>query len=331
MNRIYDNIYKLKSGKRHTHRKKLLSLPSMVLVLVFLSGFVSMAATEGGLEWADGKAVAGWAWDDEDPDRILDVAIEIIPEGTPDTARQTIEPLTAKADRSLSELNITEGEESHGFCVPVDWSRFSGQTFTIRAYALTDGGKTALWGTIPFDRSATGPIAAVPSAGSSKAAGPGGISAQSAADDISSEEKENYGPAAEVPVMDEKPRTSSEDGAAPAAGPGSGPGTSPSKGSAKQGELIGTFSVTGYCGCEICSSGWNMTASGTVPQANHTISADISRFPFGTKLMIDGVVYTVEDKGSGVLGNHLDIFFASHEEAVGYGTQTKEVYAVVSD
>ena len=66
---------------------------------------------------------------------------------------------------------------------------------------------------------------------------------------------------------------------------------------------LGRFTITGYCGCEQCSGGHNLTYSGTVPTPNHTISADLDYFPLGTRLEIDGIVYTVEDKGSFVNGN----------------------------
>ena len=72
-----------------------------------------------------------------------------------------------------------------------------------------------------------------------------------------------------------------------------------------------------------------MTYSGTVPTPGHTISADLSRFPVGTKLWIDGTVYTVEDMGSSVKGNWIDIFYGSHEEALNHGLRSQEVYAVV--
>ena len=80
---------------------------------------------------------------------------------------------------------------------------------------------------------------------------------------------------------------------------------------------MGTFTVTGYCNCEKCSGGHGYTYSGTVPQANHTLSADLTLLPLGTKVMIDDIVYTVEDKGGGVDGKKVDIYFATHEEALG--------------
>jgi len=94
----------------------------------------------------------------------------------------------------------------------------------------------------------------------------------------------------------------------------------------ESGELIGTFTITAYCGCKKCSGGHNKTASGTTPTEGRTIAADTSILPFGTKVVIDGVVYTVEDRGSGVRGNHIDIFFATHARAMAFGRKTMKVY-----
>ena len=76
------------------------------------------------------------------------------------------------------------------------------------------------------------------------------------------------------------------------------------------------------------AGGKNRTKSGTIPQAGHTISADLRVFPLGTKLRINGVVYTVEDSGSGIRGNKLDIFFNSHSQALQYGKRSADVYIV---
>ena len=69
-----------------------------------------------------------------------------------------------------------------------------------------------------------------------------------------------------------------------------------------------------------------LTKSETVPRASHTIAADPSVIPLGTRIVIDDVIYTVEDTGKAVKGMRLDIFFDSHEEAVQYGRQEKYVY-----
>ena len=106
------------------------------------------------------------------------------------------------------------------------------------------------------------------------------------------------------------------------------PSAEPSE-SGTRGSYLGKFDTTAYCNCEsCCSGGFALTYSGTVPTANHTISADITRFPIGTRLMIGDTIYTVEDIGSGVSSNLLDIYFDTHQEALNYGKQTVDVYAV---
>ncbi len=94
----------------------------------------------------------------------------------------------------------------------------------------------------------------------------------------------------------------------------------------KKGSSLGLFSATAYCPR---SGKQSLTYSGTIPQPNHTLSADITILPLGTKVMIDDVVYTVEDIGSGVKGNTVDIFFGSYAEAINFGRQTKELFQVI--
>ncbi|MCM1499655.1 MAG: SH3 domain-containing protein [Clostridium sp.] len=94
----------------------------------------------------------------------------------------------------------------------------------------------------------------------------------------------------------------------------------------ESGECIGTFTITAYCGCDKCSGGSGKTASGTTPTEGRTIAADTSILPYGTQVVIDGIVYTVEDCGSGVKGNHIDIFFSTHKKAKAFGKRTLKVY-----
>lgn len=100
------------------------------------------------------------------------------------------------------------------------------------------------------------------------------------------------------------------------------------KKTALPGESLGIFRISAYCNCDTCSGGHKYTYSGEVPQADHTISADLERFPLGTKLYIGGIVYTVEDMGGGITDNRLDIYFSTHEEALAYGLQDVEVFTV---
>lgn len=95
-------------------------------------------------------------------------------------------------------------------------------------------------------------------------------------------------------------------------------------------ELLGTYLTTGYCPCAACCGKTNgITASGTVARTNHTIAADTGILPFGTQVVINGKVYTVEDRGGAIRGNRIDIFFGSHQEALNYGKQTVRVYRYV--
>lgn len=91
---------------------------------------------------------------------------------------------------------------------------------------------------------------------------------------------------------------------------------------------LGIFTTTGYCSCEECSTGSNLTYTETTPKAGHTIAADINIFPVGTKLMIGNTIYTVEDIGSSVTQNKIDIFYATHEEAVQHGQKQEEVFVI---
>lgn len=100
------------------------------------------------------------------------------------------------------------------------------------------------------------------------------------------------------------------------------------KESGSKGASLGMFTTTGYCNCSECSGGHSLTYSGTVPKANHTVSADLSVFPIGTRLMIGDVIYTVEDMGSSVKGNWLDIYYDNHDAAVAHEMKTQEVFSV---
>ena len=93
--------------------------------------------------------------------------------------------------------------------------------------------------------------------------------------------------------------------------------------SSSQGTYLGTFTLTAYCNCaQCCGTAGNLTASGTVPTAGRTVA--MAGVPFGTQLLINGNVYTVEDLGTPY--GHVDIYFNSHSEALAFGLQSAEVY-----
>ena len=83
----------------------------------------------------------------------------------------------------------------------------------------------------------------------------------------------------------------------------------------------GVYKVTAYCSCMQCCGKTNgITASGAKATANHTIAAP-STFAFGTKVVINGVTYTVEDRGGAIQGNRIDIYMNSHAEALQWGVR----------
>ena len=92
---------------------------------------------------------------------------------------------------------------------------------------------------------------------------------------------------------------------------------------------LGVFSPTRYCPCGSCSGRWGrLTSTGALAAAGHTVAVDPRVIPYGARLMINGVIYTAEDRGGGVRGNHIDIFYDTHEEIRLHGAQAAEVYLV---
>lgn len=93
-------------------------------------------------------------------------------------------------------------------------------------------------------------------------------------------------------------------------------------------ETMYLMRTVAYCACEKCC-GWNtgITYSGTLATQGRTVACNLDKFPIGTKLMIDGHEYIVEDTGS-LSENMIDIYFESHEEALQYGSQWKAVEVI---
>ena len=97
------------------------------------------------------------------------------------------------------------------------------------------------------------------------------------------------------------------------------------------GESLGQVVTSGYCSCPICCGVWSggPTASGVYPTANHTIAVDASNpfVPIGTKVVMNGVEYTVEDTGAFArYGVQFDVYYANHSEALAHGHQTWEAF-----
>ena len=93
-----------------------------------------------------------------------------------------------------------------------------------------------------------------------------------------------------------------------------------------QGKYLGRFKLTAYCTCSICCGKWagGGTASGAAPTPGRTVA--MGGVPFGTKLSINGTIYTVEDRGTAY--GHVDILMGSHAEALQFGLKYADVYQV---
>lgn len=97
------------------------------------------------------------------------------------------------------------------------------------------------------------------------------------------------------------------------------------------GESLGQVVTSGYCNCPICCGIWSggPTASGVYPTANHTLAVDASDpfVPIGTKVVMNGVEYTVEDTGAFArYGVQFDVYYDNHAAASAHGHQTWECY-----
>lgn len=74
---------------------------------------------------------------------------------------------------------------------------------------------------------------------------------------------------------------------------------------------------------EECGKTDGMTASGVVAQEGVTVACD--NLPFGTRVEIDGHIYTVQDRFGGGYTNRLDIFMTDRNRALQFGRQVKSV------
>lgn len=92
------------------------------------------------------------------------------------------------------------------------------------------------------------------------------------------------------------------------------------------GEYLGTYTLTAYCGCESCNGGnTRITAMGVEPSEGWTVACN--SLPLGTQISINGSTYEVQDTGNMDDGT-IDIFMNSHDEALNFGVQSADVYVI---
>ena len=94
------------------------------------------------------------------------------------------------------------------------------------------------------------------------------------------------------------------------------------------------FKATAYCSCEKCCNKipsdkqYGITATGKVAKWG-TVAVDRRIIKLGSKLKIAGfpkTTFRAEDVGSAIKGNHIDIWFPSHKEALEFGVKKMVVY-----
>lgn len=103
--------------------------------------------------------------------------------------------------------------------------------------------------------------------------------------------------------------------------------------SAEKSLSIVNFKITAYCSCKkCCGKSDAITASGKKAKPNRTIA--LNWLPFGTRVLINGKQYVVEDRGAESLFGtyyhrktiksrikHIDIYMSSHSEARSFGVK----------
>jgi len=82
------------------------------------------------------------------------------------------------------------------------------------------------------------------------------------------------------------------------------------------------YKITAYCACsKCCGKSDGITASGAKVKQGVTVAGSL---PFGTRIRIEGVgERIVQDRGTS--GLHLDLYFDSHQDALEWGVQYRNV------
>ena len=98
--------------------------------------------------------------------------------------------------------------------------------------------------------------------------------------------------------------------------------------------------VTAYCSCSKCCGRYadGFTASGYKIRLHDKFVAADKRYPFGTVMYIPGYrrlksypdwcypqCMVVLDRGGAIKGNHIDVYFDTHQEALDWGVQYLDV------
>ena len=95
------------------------------------------------------------------------------------------------------------------------------------------------------------------------------------------------------------------------------------------GDSIGEYTIDYYCSCETCrAKASKVKATGTPIVEGQTIAVDPDEIPYGTKVIIDGHVFTAEDYDTSGKEKHISIYVNEHETAQKLNEKKAEVHLV---
>ena len=92
-----------------------------------------------------------------------------------------------------------------------------------------------------------------------------------------------------------------------------------------------TATITAYCACKVCCgpNAKGITASGHTPIEGTTIAAPRT-IPFGSKVIINGHTYSVQDRLSKRFPDRFDVFMSSHKRALIHGIKTNQTITIIT-
>ncbi len=88
-----------------------------------------------------------------------------------------------------------------------------------------------------------------------------------------------------------------------------------------------TVTATAYCPCARCCGvmgGTGLTASGAKARQGVTVAASRA-IPFGSRVVVNGRTFTVQDRLAARFDSRVDFFFNSHTDALAFGKRTLRV------
>lgn len=93
--------------------------------------------------------------------------------------------------------------------------------------------------------------------------------------------------------------------------------------------LIAT--ITAYCSCKTCCgpNAKGITANGLQPTQGKTIAASRA-LPFGSKVVVEGKTYEVQDRLARRYDFRFDIYFDKHSDAVKFGIKRNQTVTIIT-